>query len=106
MQPNSKKFTGEIMTEIKFEPDKFIVINRKHLEELTKLDKEKDFDFKKEFNILFECFVKFYKTLTGNEFINKYYVCNQDEPYAQKVLDVILEGERAKEILNTQQGPL
>jgi len=24
---------------------------------------------------------------------NEYYVCNQDEPYAQKVIDIILEGE-------------
>ena len=24
---------------------------------------------------------------------NKYYVCNQDEPYAQNVIDLILQGE-------------
>lgn len=28
---------------------------------------------------------------------NKYYVCNQDERYAQRVIDVILEGENEKE---------
>lgn len=27
---------------------------------------------------------------------NKYYVCNQDEPYAQKVIDIIIAGETAK----------
>ena len=27
---------------------------------------------------------------------NKYYVCNQDEPYAQDVLDVISRGEDEK----------
>lgn len=28
---------------------------------------------------------------------NKYYVCNQDEPYARKVKQVILNGENRKE---------
>lgn len=28
---------------------------------------------------------------------NNYYVCNQDEPYSQKVIDTILEGEAEKE---------
>ena len=27
---------------------------------------------------------------------NKYYVCNQDESYAQKVIDIILNGESQK----------
>ena len=27
---------------------------------------------------------------------NEYYVCNQDEPYAKEVLEVILKGEEAK----------
>lgn len=27
---------------------------------------------------------------------NNYYVCNQDEPYAQKVIDIILKGEDEK----------
>ncbi|MFA5307633.1 MAG: hypothetical protein WC365_09350 [Candidatus Babeliales bacterium] len=27
---------------------------------------------------------------------NKYIVCNQDEPYAEKVWQMILDGERAK----------
>lgn len=26
----------------------------------------------------------------------KYYVCNQDEPYAQEVIDTILNGEKVK----------
>ncbi len=28
---------------------------------------------------------------------NRYILCNQDEPYAEKVWQTILEGERAKE---------
>lgn len=28
--------------------------------------------------------------------VNRYYVCNQDEPYAQGVIDVILRGEDEK----------
>ena len=32
----------------------------------------------------------------GKKSENNYYVCNQDEPYAQKVIDIILEGETEK----------
>ena len=31
---------------------------------------------------------------------NKYYVCNQDEPYAKKVKQIILEGEDKKKLKN------
>lgn len=34
------------------------------------------------------------KTIDNN---NSYYVCNTDEPYASKVLEVILQGEADKE---------
>lgn len=37
---------------------------------------------------------------TGFNLESKYYVCNQDEPYADKVLDVILEGETAKIVVD------
>ena len=30
--------------------------------------------------------------------INDYYICNTDEPYAEKVLQVILDGEATKEV--------
>jgi hypothetical protein len=73
----------------KYEPDKFIVINRKHLKNSS------------------ESRIKAIQTCIDNLIgvlnyeadypDNKYYVCNQDEPYAQKVLDVILEGEKEKE---------
>lgn len=29
----------------------------------------------------------------GKKIFNEYYVCNTDEPYADKVIDVILRGE-------------
>jgi non-homologous end joining protein Ku len=74
---------------IKYEPDKFIVINRKHLKNSS------------------ESRIKAIQTCIDNLIgvlnyeadypDNKYYVCNQDEPYAQKVLAVILEGEKEKE---------
>jgi len=42
-----------------------------------------------------------FKVLLGKieEYVpnNKYYVCNQDEPYAQKVIDTILSGEDEKQ---------
>ena len=71
-------------TKIKLE-DKYIVINRKHLEELTK----KSFGIKSKFIPML------------NEIINMlpkndYYVCNADESYADQILKRILSGEKAK----------
>lgn len=67
------------MSEPKYEPDKFIVINRGHLDKLTGCMQD-DLEY----------------MLAQIENKNSYIVCNQNEPYAQKVLDVILEGEREK----------
>ncbi len=64
--------------------EKFIVINRKHLSLLPR-DLE----------------IEFVQKLTkANEFLpnHKYYTCNQDELYAQDVIDIILEGEHKKMI--------
>jgi len=58
--------------------EKFIVINRKHI---TKND------VRLISNICLE----------RNVPENKYYVCNQDEPYAEKVLQTIKEGEEQKQ---------
>jgi hypothetical protein len=62
--------------------EKFIVINRKHLDELNK---EYDVD------VFFEAL----KQLDLPD--NKYIVCNQDEKYAHKILAIILQGENLKE---------
>ena len=94
---------------IEYEDNKFIVINRKHLaeaeREYRKTDIAKLHSKKMEvphrfiqnlFNTL-SFFSEFYNNQTGKVLNQSYYVCNQDEPYAQKVIDVILEGEREKE---------
>ena len=65
--------------------EKFIVINKKHLEEA----KEEIPDKINEFIEL----LGFISNWLPN---HKYYVCNQDEPYAQKVIDIILTGEDKK----------
>lgn len=62
--------------------EKFIVINKKYLSQLPA-----------------GLFDRFSRVLTEmQQFLpdNKYYVCNQDEPYAQQVIDIILAGENAK----------
>lgn len=59
--------------------EKFIVINHKHLNRITE-------DEKKFLHVIF-------MKLANH---NNYYVCNQDEPYAQKVIDIILRGEDEK----------
>lgn len=65
----------------------FIVINKKHLEEI-----------RKKYPITYELFIDALEDINSKlKKHNKYYVCNQDEPYAQKVIEVILEGERLKE---------
>ncbi|MCK5541688.1 MAG: hypothetical protein KAI40_03275 [Desulfobacterales bacterium] len=43
-----------------------------------------------------------YKKATGKKLNQKYYVCNQDEPYAQNVIDIILTGESEKKLTLTK----
>jgi hypothetical protein len=66
--------------------EKFIVINLKHIKQLS------------------QSHPNFVEQLKNDlEFVslmippNNYYVCNQDEPYAQTILEIILEGETKKE---------
>jgi len=40
------------------------------------------------------------RRLEDNKPINKYIVCNQDEPYAKKIWQIILKGEEANEKKN------
>ena len=65
--------------------EKFIVINKKHLE----IAKDEIPDKIGEFIELLGFISNW---LPGH----KYYVCNQDEPYAQQVISIILAGENAK----------
>ncbi len=73
------------MKNIKFE-EKFLVINFKHLFVLLRTHPE-----------LMQQFLSAYKELAKHIPKNKYYVCNQDEPYAEEVLRVILNGEEKKQ---------
>lgn len=77
--------------------EKFIVINRKHLKELAAYDvfsSNTVFDL----NNAVKRFLQCYEGRMKKKIDQKYYVCNQDEPYAQKVIDTIIEGETSKEI--------
>jgi hypothetical protein len=63
--------------------NKFIVINKKFLHQMPQVDR-----------------IRFQSALISIEKYlpdNKYYVCNQDEPYAQEVINIILKGEDAKD---------
>jgi len=73
--------------------EKFIIINRKHLEKLNDTNPK----MVTKFLIDLDTVVPYLPE-------NKYYVCNQDEPYADKVIKTILDGETAKEQLPTPQG--
>ena len=64
--------------------EKFIVINRKHFAEKGIPDYLLE--------NLQDTLGKIEAYLPGH----KYYVCNQDEPYAQDILAMILKGEEAK----------
>lgn len=41
--------------------------------------------------------IKQYRIERNKKPVNSYIVCNQDEPYATKVWDIILKGEEEKE---------
>lgn len=62
--------------------EKFIVINKKHLKNLPA-------GLEDRLSRLLPEIAQFLPE-------HKYYVCNQDEPYAQQVIDIILAGEDAK----------
>lgn len=51
-----------------------------------------------EVGCLHHCLIQIYngRIKDGKQGDNEYYICNKDEPYAQKVLDVILQGEDQK----------
>ena len=82
-----------------FEEDKFIVINRKRLEEMKSIDSDK---WRKKYaknaaqhlEDALRLFNNSYKEFVGKKLDQKYYVCNQDEPYAQEVIDCILNNRK------------
>ena len=76
---------------VKYE-EKFLVINWKYLN----IDLNKHNDEEVEALLDFTNALKKLHNLSLIPKENKYYVCNQDEPYSQQVIDVILAGEDAK----------
>lgn len=79
---------------------KFIVINKKRLSELNAKHFSGFFGghqscFRLELAI--SDFITDYETSVNKKMDQKYIVCNQDEPYAEEVARIILEGEAAKE---------
>ena len=78
--------------------EKFIVINRKHIEELMRVRLEQDVVLSSAWQVLdaiAHFWTEYYGEFGGRP--HRYYVVNQDEPYADKVLKMILEGEEEKE---------
>ena len=84
----------------------FIVINKKKFEEMNKLapgiitDMNTDVD---DFIKALDKFNSAYTQVTGKENNQKYHVCNQDEPYAFKILEIILKNGGVQEAAETGQ---
>jgi transcription initiation factor IIE alpha subunit len=82
--------------------DKFIVINKKRFEELNKAAEISPNGYFRnhwavlKLKIAVDEFTEAYERHTGKKLDQKYIVCNQDEPYADKVAALILEGENEK----------
>jgi len=82
------------MPEIK--KGQFVVINKKHVAEVEKT--AWGCHMVTDLRDAYDAFMAMAAQMTGKEVsLNEYYVCNVDEPYAQKVIDVILAGEAEKE---------
>ena len=69
---------------VEFE-EKFFVVNLKHIDRMHPLTRKS----------VCEALDYIDRSIPNNE----YYVCNQDEPYADEVLRVILEGEKIKSFI-------
>lgn len=89
----------------KYEDDKFIVINTEHLEIIDEAFNSSSSQICYSEHPHITCILNAlkelrleYEGITGKLIDQKYYVCNQDEPYAQKVIDIIIECETEKEL--------
>lgn len=67
----------------KYKDSMFLVFNKKHFINIPGGD--------------FQIFQDSVEAILPHLPKNNYYVCNQDEPYAPRVLEIILKGEAAKE---------
>lgn len=68
--------------------EQFIVINRKRFDEMRNANGEQDESVMKFYEHLIE-FIETYEKKTGKKLNQQYIVCNQDEPYAEKVWEII-----------------
>lgn len=96
---NNELSSESIMAE---KENKFIVINKKRLLELntafTKYNAFTDCTPVEDFLKALRTFGEDYKNWVGKELNQEYIVCNQDEPYAEFVWQIILHGEEAKDL--------
>lgn len=80
--------------------EKFIVINKKRLQELNEVcGKGRWFpiaDAVSDLEDAINHFVESYEANVDKKLNQKYYVVNQDEPYASEVFKIISQGEDAK----------
>lgn len=87
---------------------KFIVVNFKHLEELDAI-MDHDGPFRKgsratnRLRSALDNFRDVYERKTGKKMDQEYIVCNQDEPYADDVWEIILSGEDRKSVSKAMQ---
>lgn len=90
--------------------EKFIVINKKRFNELIEHPKNENSGLA---GLVVQMFIDHlnsfkaaYQATTGKTLNQKYYVVNQDEPYAEQVLDLIEQGEAKKKrgITNEEEG--
>lgn len=84
------------MKKAKYE-EKFIVINRKDLKHISE-------EGKANLDAIFKG-IQVGRINDDKKALNNYYVCNQDEPYAKKVIEIILEGEDMKVNLSKSDKP-
>ena len=80
---------------IKTEYDKYIVIK---MADIKKYTKPCNLSMLNE--VLFE--IEIGRMNDGNDGVNLYWICNQDEPYSEDVINIILKGEcdKLKNITN------
>ena len=82
--------------------EKFIVINLKRFEELNDEYSApwRDHPAVEKLNEALTDFTEAYESDVGKPLDQKYYVVNQDEPYADNVIKFILDNETKKEKIN------
>jgi len=76
------------MAEVKYEGDKYIIIPKKYLEKMALTHRHRIVTLLERMAAM--------RISEGKDPNPGYFICNQDEPYALDVLNVILRGEERK----------